>query len=46
MQNHLTKAGKQIIQNKSIQYQYTLTDEQVFMFLYFIEVFLTIFLFY
>ncbi|ORX59995.1 hypothetical protein BCR36DRAFT_579443 [Piromyces finnis] len=29
MQNHLTKMGKQIIQNKSIQYQYTLTDEQV-----------------
>jgi len=28
MQNHLTKAGKQIIQNKSIQYQYTLTDDQ------------------
>jgi len=29
MQNYLTKTGKQIVQNKSIQYQYTLTDEQV-----------------
>jgi THO complex subunit 1 len=28
MQNYLTKTGKQIVQNKSIQYQYTLTDEQ------------------
>jgi len=28
MQNHLTKAGKHI-QNKSIQYQYSLTDDQV-----------------
>jgi len=33
MQNHLTKAGKQIIQNKSIQYQYTLTDDQVIIYI-------------